>query len=110
MDGTGHIRPQETRTFQFRVDYQEVNTVATEDSYIMAVMDEWIDALGDAPIFSTWDGSSSYWLAEVANEDQDKRQPRLSQCTPLYSNAIRSKDGPRTCDYAMNIILFWVRR
>jgi hypothetical protein len=46
---------------RFCVDYRRLNAVTVRDSYPLPRMDECIDSLGDAKIFTTLYFSSGYW-------------------------------------------------
>jgi hypothetical protein len=59
----------ETRFF---VDYRRLNAVTKKDSYPLPRMDECLDSLGEAGIFTTLDCNSGYWQITVAPEDRDK--------------------------------------
>lgn len=45
-------------TLRFFLDYHNLNTIITMDSYPLLRLDEWIDFLGDAKIFPTVDTNS----------------------------------------------------
>jgi hypothetical protein len=61
--------PKTDGTLLFCVDYRKLNAVATRDTYPLPRMDECIDSLGDAHIFTTLDCNSGYWKIPVAPED-----------------------------------------
>ena len=46
---------------RFCVDYRKLNAVTVKDSYTLPRMDECLDSLGDATIFSTLNCNSGYW-------------------------------------------------
>ena len=45
----------------FCVDYGRLNAITVRDAYQIPRMDEFIDSLGDAKVFSTLDSSFGYW-------------------------------------------------
>jgi hypothetical protein len=56
---------------RFCVDYRRLN-VTVQDSYPLPRMDECIESLGDAKIFTTLDCNSGYWQIPVRPEDREK--------------------------------------
>jgi len=57
---------------RFCVDYRRLNDVTVKDTYPLPRMDDCIDFLGEASVFSMLDCNSGYWKIPVAVEDQDK--------------------------------------
>jgi Reverse transcriptase (RNA-dependent DNA polymerase) len=57
---------------RFCVDYRRLNAVTVRDSYPLPRMDECIESLGDAKIFTTLDCNSGYWQIPVRPEDREK--------------------------------------
>ena len=57
---------------RFCVDYRRLNAITVRDSYPLPRMDECIDSLGDANIFTTLDCNSGYWQIPVRPEDREK--------------------------------------
>jgi hypothetical protein len=57
---------------RFCIDYRMLNTVTVRDSYPLPRMDECIDSLGDASVFSTLDCNSGYWQITVSPDDKEK--------------------------------------
>lgn len=57
---------------RFCVDYRRLNEITVRDSYPLPRMDDCLDFLGDAMVFSTLDCNAGYWQIPVATEDQDK--------------------------------------
>jgi hypothetical protein len=55
---------------RFCVDYRRLNAVTVRDSYPLPLMDECIDSLGDAKIFTTLYCNSGYWHVPVRPEDR----------------------------------------
>jgi len=64
--------PKPDGTIQFCVDYRQLNEVKVREVYPLPCMDECIDFLGDAKVFSTLDCNSGYWQIAVVHEDRDK--------------------------------------
>jgi len=64
--------PKPDGTMRFCVDYRQLNEVTVHEVYPLPRMDDCIDFLGDAKVFSTFDCNSGYWKIPVADEDRDK--------------------------------------
>ena len=60
------------RSLRFCVDYRRFNANTAADSYPLPRMDDGIDSLGDAAVFTTLDCNSGYWQIPVAPKDRDK--------------------------------------
>lgn len=52
------------------IDYRKLNTIESKDSEPLTRMDECIDNLGDARIFTTLDAFIKYWQIYVPKEDR----------------------------------------
>jgi len=59
-------------TMRFCVYYRRLNEVTERNVYPMPLLDDFIDFLGDAKVFSTLDCNSGYWQIPVVAEDRDK--------------------------------------
>ena len=64
--------PKGDGTLRFCVDYRRLNEATLKDSYPIPKMDECIDSLGDAKIFSTLDCNAGYWQILLREEDREK--------------------------------------
>jgi len=64
--------PKPDGAMRFCVDYRQLNEVTVRDVYPLPRMDDCIDFLGDAKVYSTLDCNSGYWKIPVADEDRDK--------------------------------------
>ena len=59
-------------SLRFCVDYRRLNAVTVRDSYPIPRMDECIDSLGGAQVFSTLDCNSGYWQVDIPVTDREK--------------------------------------
>ncbi|OWZ06759.1 Gag-pol fusion protein [Phytophthora megakarya] len=57
---------------RFCVDYRALNAVTKKDVYPLPRIDETLEALGGALLFTTLDLRSGYWQIRVADVDKDK--------------------------------------
>jgi len=64
--------PKPDGKMRFCVDYSRLNEVTVRDVYPSPRMDDCIDFLGYAKVFSTLDCNSGYWQIPVADEVRDK--------------------------------------
>ena len=83
--------PKKDGKLRFCIDYRKLNAMTVKDSYPLPRMDECIDTLGDAKIFTTLDAFWGYWQIALSEKDKPKtsfRMPRRS--IPVHSNALRS--------------------
>ena len=73
-------------------------------------MDDCIDSLGDAVVFTTLDCNSEYWEVPVAPEDQDKTTFTTHCGTFRYTRMpFALKNAPATFQQALDIILSGAR-
>ena len=54
------------------VDYRQLNAVTEKDAYPLPKIEECLDTLSGATLFSMLDLQSGYWQVEMAPEDRDK--------------------------------------
>ena len=64
--------PKTDGSLRFCIDYRRLNAMTVRDAYPIPRMDEFIDSLGDAVIFSTLEFNSDYWQIPMSDEDRDK--------------------------------------
>ena len=64
--------PKKDGTLRFCVDYRKLNALTVRDSYPIPRMDECIDSLGDAEIFTSLDANSGYWQIEMDAATKDR--------------------------------------
>ncbi len=64
--------PKKDGRLRFCVDYRKLNEMTVRDSYPLPRMDECIDSLGEAKVFSTLDAYAGYWQMPVKAKDRAK--------------------------------------
>lgn len=104
------IVPKPDGSSRFCIDYRRLNKRTVKDSYPLPRMDDCVDSLEEAGIFSTLDCNAGYWQIPVAPEDREK-----TTCTS-HCGAFQCKrmpfgqcNAPATFQRAMDIILAGVR-
>jgi len=66
------VVPKPGGHFRFFVDYRRLNERTVKDVCPIPRMDDCLDSLGNATVFSTLDCNSGYWKISVAAEDRDE--------------------------------------
>lgn len=64
--------PKPDSSLRFRVDYSRLNDLSHEDHYTIPRMDEFVDSLDDATVFTTPDANSGFWLIPLNDKDRQK--------------------------------------
>lgn len=102
--------PKPDGSLRFCVDYRRLNAMTVPDTYPLPRMDECIDSLGDAVIFTTLDCNSGYWQIPVQPEDQDKTTFTSHYGTYRFLRLpFGLRNAPATFQRAIDIILSGVR-
>ena len=92
------------------MDYRRLNAVTTPDAYPLPRIDDCIDSLGDAAIFTTLDANAGYWQIPVVPEDREKTTFTCHQGTFRYIRMpFGFRNTPATFQRALDIILSDVR-
>ncbi len=66
------IVPKRDGSARFCVDYRKLNASTIRDAYPIPRMDDCIDSLGEAKIFTTLDCNSGYWQIPIEESDRHK--------------------------------------
>ena len=88
------------------VDYRKLNDVTKKDAYPLPRIDECLDCLGGAKMFSTLDLQSGYWQIEINEEDRHKTA--FSTRTGHYEYVTMPFglcNAPSTFERAMELIM-----
>ena len=64
--------PKKDGKLRFCIDYRKLNEVTVKDSYPIPRMDDCLDSLGEASVFTGLDAYSGYWQMNVAKGDRPK--------------------------------------
>jgi len=64
--------PKPDGSVRFCIDYRKLNLMTVKDAYPIPRMDECIDSLGDARVFSPLDCNAGYWQIPVAEQDKHR--------------------------------------
>ena len=64
--------PKKDGTMRFCVDFRRLNSITIPDTYPLPRMDDCIDSLAGAKVFSTLDALWGYWQVPIAEEDRVK--------------------------------------
>jgi hypothetical protein len=84
--------PKPNGSRRFCVDYRKLNAITVPETYPLPRMDECLDSLGEAVIFTTLECNSGYWQIPLDPIDMDK--PRLRPIMgSTGSPAFRSGSG-----------------
>ena len=95
---------------RFCIDYRKVNALTVKDTYPLPRMDEFLDSLGDATIFSTLDCNSGYWQIPMAEDNRDKTTFTCHAGTYRFVRmAFRLCNAPATFRRTADIILMKFR-
>ena len=81
--------PKPNGTLRFCVDYRRLNAITVRDTYPLPRMDECIDFLGEANVFTTLDCNSGYWRIRGFS-----RLSIVIQVTGKYEGTYRYKRMP----------------
>lgn len=81
------IVPKKDQTPRFCIDYRHLSLITKKDSYPLPRMDECIDYLGEATVFTTIDCNAGNWQILVAEGDIPKT------AFICHSGSMSSKDA-----------------
>ena len=98
--------PKPDGSLRFCIDYRRVNAITVRDTYPLPRMDDCIDSLGDASVFTTLDCNSGYWQIPVAPQDRNKTTFICHAGTYLYRRMpFGLTNAPATIQRTLDIFL-----
>jgi len=102
--------PKKDGTLRFCVDYRLLNVMTNKDSYPLPRMDECIDSLGEATIFSTLDCNAGYRQVAIPPEDREKTASVCHEGAYQYKRMpFGLTNAPATFQRALDFILSGVK-
>lgn len=100
------IVPKSDGTPRFCVDYRRFNDMTVKDTYPLLRMDDCIDFLGEATVFSMLDCNMGYWQIPVAVEGQEKTTFTCHEGTYKYVRLpFGLTSAPATFQRAIDMLL-----
>ena len=88
--------PKKDGTSRHCVDYRRLNTETLANAYPLPYMEDCIDSLGNARVFSTLDCNYGYWQVPVAKEDPIRpRSRRTSELSGTFICYLGSRTRPQ---------------
>ena len=98
--------PKKDGSLRFCIDYRRLNAKTVADAYPLSRMDDCLDSIEDAGVFSTFDCNSGYWQIPFASEDQDKTTVTTQMATFRHVRMLCGlRNAPATFQRALDIIL-----
>ena len=95
---------------RFCAEYRRLNDMTVKDTYPLPRVDDCIDFLGEASVFSMLECDSGYWQISVAVEDQDKTTFTRHEGTYKYIRLpFCLTNAPATFQRAIDMILSVVK-
>jgi len=66
------IVPKKNGKARFCVDYRRLNNITKKDAYPLPRIEDCLDSLGDAKLFTSLDCTAGYWQVPLRKADQEK--------------------------------------
>jgi len=100
------IVPKKNGKARFCVDYRRLNNVTKTDAYPLPRMEDCLDSLGDAKVFTSLNCTAGYWQVPLRKEDREKTA--FTTRAGIYhwlSMPFGLTNAPATFQRALDIIL-----
>jgi len=100
------IVPKKNGKARFCIDYRRLNNIIKKDAYPLPRMENCLDILGDAQVFTSLNCIAGYWKVPLRKEDQEKTA--LTTHCDIYhwlSMPFGLTNAPATFQRALDIIL-----
>jgi len=100
------IVPKKNGKARFCVDYRQLNNITKKGAYPLPRMEDCLDLLGDAQVFTSLDCTAGYWQVPVRKDDQEKTA-FTTHCGIYHwlSMPFGLTNAPATFQRALDIIL-----
>jgi len=66
------IVPKKNGKARFCVDYRRLNNITKKDAYPLPRLEDFLDSLGDAQVFTSLDCTAGYWQVPLRKKNQEK--------------------------------------
>ena len=104
------LAPKKDDTNRFCIDFRRLNALTIPDTYPLPRMDDCIDSLSTARVFSLLDALWGYWQILLAEEDRDKTTFTSHMGTHRYLRMpFGLRNAPATFQRIIDITLSGVR-
>ena len=104
------LLPLKDGSLRFCIDSRCLNAETVPDAYPLPRMDDHLDSLGDAAVFTTLDCNSGYWQVPIAPKDRDKTTFKTHLGTYRHLRMpFGLRNAPVTFQRALDTILSGVR-
>ena len=104
------LAPKKDGNLRFCVDFRRLNALSIPDTYPLPRMEDCIDSLGEARLFTTLVALWGYWQVPIAERDRDKTTFTSHMGTLRYTHMpFGLRNAPTTFQRALDIILSVVR-
>jgi len=70
------IVPKKNGKARFCIDYRRLNNITKKDAYPLPRMEDCLDSLGDAQLFTSLDCTAGYWQVPLRKDDLRRRRSR----------------------------------
>ena len=100
------IVPKKNGKARFCVDYRRLKNITKKDAYPLPRLEDCLDSLGDAQVFTSLDCTAGYWQVPLRKEDQEKTA-FTAHCGTYHwlSMPFGLTNAPATLQRALDIIL-----